>query len=73
MGETHKRSIVKAISWRVIAVVITSLVAYFLTKEVALALTIGSIDTIIKLFTYYAHERAWAKIEFGKGKIEYNI
>ena len=70
MGETHKRSIVKAISWRVIAVVITSLVAYFLTKEVALALTIGSIDTIIKLFTYYAHERAWAKIEFGKGKIE---
>jgi uncharacterized membrane protein len=66
--ESHRRSIVKAISWRFIAVIVTTLTAYFFTKEAALALGIGFVDAGIKLFTYYGHERLWNRIGFGRGK-----
>jgi uncharacterized membrane protein len=53
-------------SWRVIAVTVTTLTAYFFTKEVALALGIGVVDAAIKIFTYYGHERFWNRIGFGR-------
>ncbi len=63
--ESHKRSITKAITWRIIAVIITTLTAYFFTREVALSLGIGLVDSVIKMFTYYGHERLWNRIGFG--------
>ncbi len=66
--ESHTRSILKAISWRFIAVIITTLTAYFFTKEVALSLGIGLVDAAIKIFTYYGHERLWNRIGFGRRK-----
>ena len=73
MIETRKRSIFKAITWRIIAVIITTIVVFIFTKKVVLSISIGSLDTLIKLFGYYLHERIWNKIEYGKGKIEYQI
>lgn len=73
MVETHKRSIVKAITWRIVAVIITTTVVYLFTKEAVLSISIGSVDTLIKLFGYYFHERMWNKTKFGRGKIEYHI
>lgn len=64
--ESHKRSIAKAITWRIIAVIITTSTAYFFTREVALSLGIGMVDSVIKMFTYYGHERLWNRIEFGR-------
>ena len=64
--ESHKRSIAKAITWRIIAVIITTLTAYFFTREVALSLGIGLVDSVIKMFTYYGHERLWNRIGFGR-------
>ena len=66
--ESHKRSIAKAVSWRVIAVLITTLTAYFFTKSVELSLGIGLVDTGIKIFSYYGHERLWNRINFGRRK-----
>lgn len=73
MVETHKRSIVKAITWRLIAVIITTTVVYLYTKEIVLSVSIGAIDTLIKLISYYLHERMWNRLKFGRGKIEYHI
>ena len=64
--DSHKRSIAKTISWRTIATVITALVAFAFTGEIALSLSIGFSDTLIKLLAYYLHERAWNKINFGR-------
>ena len=66
--ETHKRSIAKALSWRVCATIITMNVAYLITGDTTFALEIGMLDTLIKLFVYYGHERAWLYIAFGKPK-----
>ena len=73
--ETHKRSITKAMPWRIIATLVTVLVVYSFTREVVLAASIGFIDTTIKIFAYYSHERLWDKTSFGrkKGKEDYMI
>ncbi len=68
--ESHWRSIVKAISWRVIGTLVTASVAYVLTKEVLLSLSIGFADALIKLFVFYAHERLWIRIGFGRKKVK---
>ena len=73
--ESRRRSIVKSLSWRVFATVITSLVAYRVTGEITFAIEIGLLDTSIKLFAYYAHERTWLRINYGnpKKKTDYQI
>ena len=63
--ESHKRSIAKAVSWRMIAVIITTVTVYFFTKEIALSLGAGFVDSAIKIFAYYGHERMWNRIDFG--------
>ena len=68
--ESHRRSIVKAISWRIIATLVTFLVAYLFTKEAVLAMGIGFGDAIIKIGAYYSHERLWNRISFGRRKVE---
>ncbi|MEZ4443002.1 MAG: DUF2061 domain-containing protein [Polyangiaceae bacterium] len=64
--ETRRRSLLKAITWRILAVIITTTVAYFLTGEFAFAVEIGLIDTVAKLGIYFAHERIWTRIPYGK-------
>ena len=64
--DTKRRSFAKALSWRVFATVITGSVAYALTGRAGFALQIGLIDTAIKVFVYFAHERVWQKVPYGQ-------
>ncbi len=66
--ETTHRSIVKSISYRVFSSVITASIAWGFTGRFSLALQIGLVDAVTKLFGYYLHERAWARIQFGAPK-----
>lgn len=65
-SEKPVRSIVKAISWRVIGTLDTLVISYLLTGEVAIAASIASVDFITKMFLYFFHERLWNKINWGK-------
>ena len=72
--ESHVRTIMKALSWRLIATVVTFFVAWFATGKLTLAAEIGVADTLIKLGGYYFHERLWIRVKFGKlKKPEYEI
>ena len=74
MMESSRRSLAKAISWRLIAVVVTSSVAWAITSELTLAATIGVLDSVIKIGAYYYHERLWNRVAFGRIKPpEYEI
>ena len=64
--ETPKRSIAKTVSWRVAATIITGVVTYLLTARLDFAVTVGIADTLVKFFIYYAHERMWTRISYGK-------
>ncbi len=66
--ESHKRSIVKALTWRIFATFVTISVVYAFTREFALSAGIGIADTVVKLFAYYSHERMWDRISFGRKK-----
>ncbi|MDP2068113.1 MAG: DUF2061 domain-containing protein [Lutibacter sp.] len=65
-SEKPIRSIVKAISWRVVGTVDTMIISWFITGELSMALTIGSIEVITKMVLYYGHERIWNLIKWRK-------
>jgi len=66
MRETHKRSLIKAIVWRVLATTTTILIVFFFTGKLALSLGIGFVEIISKMILYYFHERTWNNIKWGK-------
>ncbi len=65
MKENNARSVVKTLSWRGFATLITFLLAFGLGGDLALAAMIGGADTLVKLVAYYFHERTWARSNFG--------
>ncbi len=66
---TKKRTLFKTISWRTIATLTTAVLVYIFTGEIAIAVTIGGIEVIAKMIFYFAHERVWGKIRYGKKEI----
>ena len=72
--ESTRRSILKAISYRCLGVMVTGSVVMLVTHELKVAATIGVIDTVIKLGGYFVHERIWNRIDSGRPKPpEYEI
>ena len=66
--ESHFRSIMKAITWRAGGTVVTFAVAWIMTGKLELAAQIGLLDTAIKVGAFYAHERLWMKVSYGRLK-----
>lgn len=65
-SEKPLRSVMKALSWRLVGTIDTLVVSYVLTGEIALAASIASVDFVTKLVLYFFHERIWNKIKWGK-------
>ncbi len=68
MAEKASRSIAKTVSWRTVGTLDTIIISYFITGDLTMAASIGSIELFTKMALYYFHERAWNKISFGKVK-----
>jgi len=69
------RSLLKAISWRVIASGTTFIISYFIfsnfseksqSEAMETASYITGIELVAKLIIYYLHERLWTNINWGK-------
>jgi len=57
--ESRRKSLYKAITYRILSVIATGCISYAITGSVQVAGAIMYFDTIIKLFLFYFHERAW--------------
>lgn len=68
--DTHLRSVLKSISYRVFGTLSTMLISFIFTGSVPISLSIGGVEFVSKFFLYYTHERVWEKIKFGKIKDE---
>jgi uncharacterized membrane protein len=68
-GDRHIKSILKAISWRIVGTMDTILISYLLTGKINVALSIGSVEVFSKMFLYYLHERAWNAIHWGRVRV----
>lgn len=63
--EKPTRSIVKAVSWRVLGSIDTFMLGWLFTGKPAVAGAIASTEVITKMILYYLHERAWSGIHWG--------
>jgi uncharacterized membrane protein len=62
-GDSNLKSFLKTISWRIVGTLDTIMISYFVTGEVSMAISIGSVELFSKLILYYFHERAWSSIK----------
>lgn len=63
--ESHLRSLLKGISWRILGTLDTIIISWIVTGSIAFAATIGTTEVITKLVLYYLHERAWQLVPRG--------
>ncbi|MBI9054671.1 MAG: adenylyl-sulfate kinase [Bacteroidales bacterium] len=68
--EQKRRSIIKTISWRLWATITTIALVFLFVGEVKIALYIGAVEVVLKMILYFAHERIWNKIKFGKKEVQ---
>ncbi|MBN2237237.1 MAG: DUF2061 domain-containing protein [Bacteroidales bacterium] len=75
MKESPLRSLLKAISWRIIASLTTFLITFVIFRNLTnktydetlqTAGAITGVDFFAKLLFYYLHERLWTNIDWGK-------
>lgn len=63
---TKSRHLAKAITWRIIASIVTAIIAYAFGLPPKAVGAVFVADLIIKFVLYYIHERIWYKhIKFG--------
>jgi uncharacterized membrane protein len=63
--EAHSRSLVKAISWRVLGSLDTFVLSWFFTSSIKVAGAIATAEVLTKMVLYYLHERAWSSVRWG--------
>lgn len=64
--ETRLRSLIKAVTYRILGSLVTAALVLFLTHRKGLALSAGILDSVTKVLAYFVHERLWAKIPYGR-------
>jgi len=56
----------KAIYWRVVGTLDTTILAWIITGSIELGAMIGGVEVITKTILYYFHDRVWySPIKFG--------
>ena len=69
MVESPKtRSLVKTLTWRIVATTDTFIIAWLITGHLDWAGAIAGIEVLTKMFLYYGHERVWNSIGWLKPK-----
>ena len=64
--ETHARSVLKAVSWRMLGTLDTFAISWFMTGRVEIAGSIAGMEIITKVAWYCLHERIWAIVPWGR-------
>lgn len=62
--DSNIKSLVKAISWRIVGTIDTIVISWIITGHFKMAISIGGIEVFTKVVLYYLHERMWLKIKF---------
>jgi len=61
--DSNRKSVLKAISWRVLATATTFVISWVITGSAALGVGIAGVEFWAKLVLYYGHERFWASAQ----------
>jgi adenylylsulfate kinase len=66
--ESHVRSVMKAMSWRIVATLTTVLLVFIFTRSLEVSFGVGLLEFLFKIVVYYLHERVWNIVQYGRKK-----
>jgi len=67
--ESHSRSVLKALSWRIFGTVVTAALVYVFTRRLVLSLAVGAVEFFSKIGLFWLHERMWDRLSWGKRRV----
>jgi len=62
----RRRTLIKTFTFRISATILTMILVYLFTNDLAITGTVGTLEFFSKLALYYVHERLWNKVSWGK-------
>ncbi|MBN1585259.1 DUF2061 domain-containing protein [Candidatus Uhrbacteria bacterium] len=65
-GESRARSLVKAIVFRVVAVLADLVLAFVFTRKWNLTVALTLTANLVRFVLYFAHERIWDRVNYGR-------
>ncbi len=68
--EGQPRTISKILTWRVLITASNFVIPFIITGSFGSAALFGGIATVVNMFIFWAHERIWNRITWGKNSIE---
>lgn len=57
--DSRFRSLFKAVTYRIVGTLTTSMIVFVVTGELIVAFTVGLVEPLAKIIIYYVHERVW--------------
>ena len=63
--ESHPRSFVKAVSWRIVGSIDTFILGMIFSGSAKVAGSIALTEVVTKIVLFYFHERGWSLIRWG--------
>ena len=66
MSDTPVRSLAKSVTWRIAGTVDTFVISWLITGEILLASGIAVTEIATKICLFWAHERVWNRIGWGR-------
>ena len=66
--EHVSRSLVKALTYRLVILISDAVIIYWITKRVDITIGVIGVSNIASTLIYFLHERAWNNVHWGKEK-----
>jgi len=66
MASTLQRSLIKGIVWETISLIITFIAVYLIYGNLTLSIKFSLGLSAVKIVIFFAHERIWKKVKWGK-------
>ncbi len=68
MIDARKRTLAKALSWRLIAIILLAAITFSLTNDLKTVTYVTLFYHILQVFVYFLYERVWNHVKWGKTK-----
>lgn len=63
--ETQKRTLVKALSWQSLGLLVTGLIGWYFTGSLTGSIGVALSSSLSGFVCYFLHERLWQRIPWG--------
>lgn len=68
--DTPARTFTKALTWQAMGLAMMTLIGFAATGSLSAGGLIAAVSSAISLVTYVLHERAWARISWGRKTLD---